>query len=90
MYFTAIFTHLVLSCTKTKICEVLKAAAYAADKGKLYSLCSTPEISERNFWDGLEMKFAPSLGEMQHVDAAETAAKSVISCFYFRLVIVSA
>jgi len=57
---------------------------------KLYSICSTPEISERNFCDGLEANFAPPLGGMQQVDAAETAAKSVISCLYLRLVITSA
>jgi len=30
--------------------------ADAADKGKLYSICYTPKI-ERNFCDGLEMRF---------------------------------
>ena len=35
---------------QTKICGVhFKATADAADKGKIYSICSTPEISERNF-----------------------------------------
>jgi len=56
----------------------------------LYSICSIPEILERNFCDGLEMKFAPGLGGMQQVDAVETAAESVIACFYLRLVITSA
>jgi len=36
------------------------------------------------------MEFAPPLGEIQQVDAAETAAKSVIFSFYFWLVITSA
>jgi len=30
--------------------------AYARDKGKMHSICSTPELSEeRNFCDGLEI-----------------------------------
>jgi len=49
-----------------------------------------PEISERNFCDDLEMKFAPPLGGMQQIDAAEIAAKRIISCFFLRLVITSA
>ena len=76
-----------LSCAKTKICDVLKATPNAADKGKFYTICRTPEISERNFCDGLEMKFAPPLGGMQQVGATETVAKSAIFCFYFRLVV---
>jgi len=46
-----------------------------------------PELSERNFKDGLEMTFASPLGGMQQAGAPETAAKSVSPCFYFRLVI---
>jgi len=38
-----------LNYTKTKIYDVLKATVDAADKGKLYSIGSTPEISERSF-----------------------------------------
>jgi len=74
---------------KTKICDVLNATANAADKGKFYTSCSTPEISEMNFCDGLEMKFAPPLGGVQQVGAAQPVAKSVISCLYLRLVITS-
>jgi len=29
----------------------------AADKGKLYNICNTPELSERNFCDAFEIKF---------------------------------
>jgi len=35
------------------------------------------------------MKFAPPLGGIQQVSEAETVAKSVISCFYLRLLITS-
>jgi len=28
----------------------------------LYSICSTPELSKKNFCNGLEMKFASTLG----------------------------
>jgi len=35
----------------------VKAATNAGDKGKLYRICSMPEISDRKFCDSLEMKF---------------------------------
>ena len=48
---------------QTKICGVhFKATADAADKGKIYSICSTPELSERNYCDGLEVKVISPLG----------------------------
>jgi len=52
-YITAIFTHSVLKLYKNKNRRwSFQTAADAADKGKLYSICSTPELSERNFRDG--------------------------------------
>jgi len=49
--------------TKTKIYDDhFKATAVAADKGKIYSICSTPELSERNYCDGLEIKVISPLG----------------------------
>jgi len=81
-YITAIFTHLVLKLYKNKNLRwSFKAAADAADKRELYSICCTPEISARNFCDGLELKFASPLGWIQQADASETAAKSVTPCF---------
>jgi len=38
------------------------ATADAGDKGKLCMICSTLQISERKFCDGLEMKFTSPLG----------------------------
>jgi len=64
--------------------------ATADGKGELYSICSTPVLSARYFCDGLEMKFASSVGGIQQAGASETAAKSATPCFYFRLVITSA
>jgi len=63
--------------------RLFKAAADAADKGKLYSICSTPELPERNFCDGLEEKFTSPLGWIQQAGASVTAAKSVTPCFTF-------
>jgi len=51
MYISAILTHLVLKLYKNK-----KGTADAADKGKMYSFCSKPEIPERNFCDDLEIR----------------------------------
>jgi len=56
-----------------------------ADKGKLCTICNTPDISQRNFCDRFEMKFALPLCGMKQVGAAETAAESFISFFYLRL-----
>jgi len=60
-----------------------KATADAADKGKIYATCSAPELSERNFCEGLQIKFIPPLGEIQQAGAPETPAKSVTPCFTF-------
>jgi len=63
MYNIAIFTQLVakLYRHKTLRCS-FKATADGAVQGKIYSICSMPELSERNFCDGLEMKFTSPLG----------------------------
>jgi len=42
-----------------------KATADAADQGKLFSICGTPDISERNFCVGFEIKFTSPLGGIQ-------------------------
>jgi len=42
-----------------------------------------PALSERNFCDGLEMKFTSPLDGIQQAGAPETAAKSVTPCFTF-------
>ena len=75
-------TAIVLKLYKNKNLRCsFKAPADAADKGELYSICSTPEISERSFCDGLEMKFpSPSCG-IQQTGAPETTAKSSYSLF---------
>jgi len=67
-----------------------KATANAAVKDKIYCFCSMPELSERNFCDGFEIKFTSLLSVIQQAGAPETAAKSVNSLIYFRLVITSA
>jgi len=43
---------------------------------KLYSICSTPKLSERNFRDGLEMKYTSRLGWIQQPVASSTVAKA--------------
>jgi len=58
-----------------------KATADSADKGKMHSICSTPELSKRNFCDGLEIKFTSPLGQIQQAGASETVEKRVIPCF---------
>ena len=68
---------------------ILKATTDAADKRKLYSNCSKPEISERNFCGGLEMNFTSSISGIEQARASDAAAKSVSPCFCFRLVITS-
>ena len=53
MYITAIFTHLVAKLYKNKNLRCsFKATADAAVKGKICSICSMLELSERNFCDG--------------------------------------
>jgi len=64
--------------------------ADAADKGKLYSICSTPETSETNFCDGLQMNFTSPLRGIQQAGAPETAAKSLSPFSYLPLMTVSA
>jgi len=56
--------------------------AQAADKGKVYSFCSTAEISDINFCDGLEIKFTSPLCRIQYTGVPETVAKSGAPCFY--------
>jgi len=53
-------------------------------------ICSTPELSEWNFYGRLELKFASPLRGIQQAGAPETAAKIITPCFYLRLVITSA
>ena len=48
-----------------------------------------PELSEKNFCDGLEIKLASSLGGIYQAYAPETDVKSVTTCFYLRLMIIS-
>jgi len=75
-------THLVLELYENKNIR-WSFKANAADKGEWYSICSTPELAERNFCDGLETKFTSPLGWIQQADASETAAKSVTPSFTF-------
>ena len=83
-YITAILTRLLLKLCKNKNLRwSFKSEANAADKGKLYGTCSTPELSERNFCDRVEMKFTSPLGGIHQAGASETAAKSVTPCFTF-------
>jgi len=63
MCITAIFTQSVAKLYRHKILRYsFKAAGNAAVKGKIYSICSMPELSEKNFFNGLEMKFTSPLG----------------------------
>jgi len=64
---------------------LFKVTTDAADKGKAYSrpICSTPELSERNVCDGLEIKFTSPLGEIQQIGGSETSAKSATPCYTF-------
>jgi len=83
-YTTAIFTHLVAKLYKNKTLRCsFKATADAAVNGKIYIICSMPELSERNFRDGLEMMLTLPVGGIQQAGAPETAAKSVTPCFTF-------
>jgi len=54
-YITVIFTHLVFKLSKTKTYYVHLDYCWYCRQGKLYSICSTPELSERNFCDALEI-----------------------------------
>jgi len=58
-----------------------KATADVAVKIKICSICRMPELSDKNFRDGLEMKVSSPLGGIQQADGPETAAKSVAPCF---------
>jgi len=53
--------------------------ANAADKDKIYCICSTPELWEKDIWDGFEMKLKSPLGGIQQAGALETAVISVTS-----------
>jgi len=55
-----------------------------------YTVFVASQRCQRNFCDGLEMKFTSPLGGIQQADVLETAAKSVIPCLYVRLVTTSA
>jgi len=68
---------------KQKSTMFIKATTDAAVKNKIYNICSMLESSERNFCDGVEMKFIPPLGGIQQADAPEIAAKGVTPCFAF-------
>ena len=61
----------------------MKATADAALKGKIYSVCSMPDLSERNVGDGDEIKSTSPLGGIQQAGGPETTAKSVTPCFAF-------
>jgi len=53
VYIPAIVTHLVAKLYKNKNLRCsFKATADTAVKGKIFSICSMPELSERNFCDG--------------------------------------
>jgi len=79
MNIAAVFTRLVAKLYKN-LGRSFKATAVAAVKGKIYSICSMPDLSERTFGNGLEMMITSPLGVIQQ---AETAAKSVTPCFTF-------
>jgi len=49
----------------------------------IYSIFNMPEFSDKNFCDGLEMKFASPSAGIQQAGAPEIAAKSVTPCFTF-------
>jgi len=81
-YKTYITAILFLKLYKNKnIRFTFKARVDAADKGKMQSMCSIPELSKRNFCDGLEIKFTSPQGQIQQAGASEAAEKSVIPCF---------
>jgi len=71
-------------CKNKYLRGLFKAAADATyDKGKLCSICSKPELSERNFCDGLEIKFTLPLGGIQQAGAPKIAEKNVTPCFTY-------
>ena len=72
MYITVIFTHLLWNCTKTENFNVYLRLLLAG-KGKLYSICSKPELSESNFCDGLETKFTSHPGAYRRGQAGHNS-----------------
>jgi len=48
-----------------------------------YTVFVACQLYQKNFCDGLEMKFTSPLGVIQQAGAPETAAKSVTPCFTF-------
>jgi len=50
----------------------------AADKDKIYSICSTPEIWERKFCNGLGIKFTSPLGEIQKAMAHQRQLRNAL------------
>jgi len=57
-----------------------KVTADATDKSN-YCICSTVGLTERNFCDGIEMKFTSPMGGILQASVSETAARSVTPCF---------
>jgi len=84
IYVAAIFTHIVLKLYKNKYLR-FSFKSYTADNRSY--ICSTPELPEKNFCDGLEMKRASPSGGLQQAGAPETAALSVTPCFFLRLLL---
>jgi len=62
IYHSHIHAFSCKSVQKQNLRNSLKAKADAAVKGTIYSICSMPELFERNFCDGLEIKFTSPLG----------------------------
>jgi len=54
--YSHIYIVLKVYKNKNQWCS-FKATADAADKGKFSSIRRTPEVSDKSFCDGLEMKF---------------------------------
>ena len=80
MYITAIGFETV----QKNIQFTFKTTVYAGDKSKMHSICSTPELAEReNFLRWVLNMFASLLGEIQQTGASETAGKSGDSFFHF-------
>ena len=78
------FTNSVcFHCFAPGFCSKQYNTAYAGDKGKVHSICSTPELSERReilrwAWN---YKFKSLLRDIQQAGASKTAGESVIPCF---------
>jgi len=77
---TAAFTRLVLKLYKTKIYDIHLRLILQT---RISYICSTPVLSERNFYECLEMKLTSALGGvgLQRAGTPKTAGKSVTPCF---------